>query len=133
MTAKPAGVNAMVRPDPSQQPSTASSYARANDAERRVVRGRPAKLDAAPDEGMEAQMQRAWIDLFDAIKDAGYEKRHLVKTTVCVTEGGHLKLFRAVRDRMMRGHIAASAYLHVAGLGAPTHLVEIEGELVRGA
>ena len=100
---------------------------------RRVVRGRPAKPDAAPDEGMEAQMQRAWIDLFDAIKDAGYEKRHLVKTTVCVTEGGHLKLFRAVRDRMMRGHITASAYLHVAGLGAPAHLVEIEGELVRGA
>jgi enamine deaminase RidA (YjgF/YER057c/UK114 family) len=101
--------------------------------ERRVVRGRPAKADAALDEGMESQMQRAWIDLFEAIKAAGYEKRHLVKTTVCVTEGGHLKLFRAVRDRMMRGHIAASAYLHVAGLGAPTHLVEIEGELVRAA
>jgi hypothetical protein len=24
-------------------------------------------------------------------------------------------------------------HVHVAGLGAPTHLVEIEGELVRGA
>lgn len=82
---------------------------------------------------MEAQMQRAWIDLFEAIKAAGYEKRHLVKTTVCVTEGGHLRLFRAVRDRMMCGHVAASAYLHVGGLGAPSHLVEIEGELVRGA
>jgi hypothetical protein len=34
---------------------------------------------------------------------------------------------------MMRGHVAPSAYLHVAGLGAPVHLVEIEGELVRGA
>ena len=55
------------------------------------------------------------------------------RPTVCVTEGGHLKLFRAVRDRMMCGHVTASAYLHVAGLGAPAHLVEIEGELVRGA
>jgi enamine deaminase RidA (YjgF/YER057c/UK114 family) len=125
----------MVRPDSSQRASAVSSDARPDAAasERRVVRGRPAKLDAATDDGMEAQMQRAWMDLFDAIKDAGYERRHLVKTTVCVTEGGHLKLFRAVRDRMMRGHIVASAYLHVAGLGAPTHLVEIEGELVRGA
>jgi enamine deaminase RidA (YjgF/YER057c/UK114 family) len=126
----------MVRLHPSQRASAVSSDVRADDAaapERRVVRGRPAKPDTAPDEGMEAQMQRAWIDLFDAIKDAGYERRHLVKTTVCVTEGGHLKLFRAVRDRMMRGHVVASAYLHVAGLGAPTHLVEIEGELVRGA
>ena len=45
----------------------------------------------------------------------------------------YARAFRAVRDRMMRGHVAASAYLHVAGLGAPAHLVEIEGELVRGA
>jgi enamine deaminase RidA (YjgF/YER057c/UK114 family) len=125
----------MVRPDPSKAPAAAPSDDRADmtGPERRVVRGRPAKPDAALDEGMEVQMQRAWIDLFEAIKAAGYEKRHLVKTTVCVTEGGHLKLFRAVRDRMMRGHVAASAYLHVAGIGAPTHLVEIEGELVRGA
>jgi enamine deaminase RidA (YjgF/YER057c/UK114 family) len=130
----------MVRPDPSKASPAASPDAQpdmtlpeATGPERRVVRGRPAKLDAALDEGMEVQMQRAWIDLFEAIKAAGYEKRHLVMTTVCVTEGGHLKLFRAVRDRMMRGHVAASAYLHVAGIGAPTHLVEIEGELVRGA
>ncbi len=127
----------MVRPDPLKPASSTSAIVRTNGsatgAERRVVLGQPAKHDGAPEEGMEAQMRRAWIDLFDAIKAAGYEKRHLVKTTVCVTEGGHLKLFRAVRDRMMCGHVAASAYLHVGGLGAPTHLVEIEGELVRGA
>ena len=125
----------MVRPKPSQASSSApaDSPSETTGPERRVVRGRPAKPDAALDEGMEVQMQRAWVDLFEAIKAAGYEKRHLVMTTVCVTEGGHLKLFRAVRDRMMRGHVAASAYLHVGGFGAPTHLVEIEGELVRGA
>ena len=137
MTARLAGVNAMPRPDPLKPSSSTSAVVRtsgsATGPERQVVRGQPAKADGAPEEGMEAQMQRAWIDLFDAIKAAGYEKRHLVKTTVCVTEGGHLKLFRAVRDRMMRGHVTASAYLHVAGLGAPPHLVEIEGELVRGA
>ena len=117
----------MARPDPLQTSPTAPSairtYGSPTGADRRVVRGQPAKADGAPEEGMEAQMLRAWIDLFDAIKAAGYEKRHLVKTTVCVTEGGHLKLFRALRDRMMCGHVTASAYLHVAGLGAPTHLV----------
>jgi enamine deaminase RidA (YjgF/YER057c/UK114 family) len=136
MTARSAGVNAMARPDPLKPFSSTSAVVRTNGsptAERYVVRGQPAKQDGAPEEGMEAQMRRAWIDLFDAIKAAGYEKRHLVKTTVCVTEGGHLQLFRAMRDRMMRGHVAASAYLHVAGFGAPSHLVEIEGELVRGA
>ena len=99
--------------------------------ERRVVLGGPGRPDGGPEEGLEAQMQRAWINLFDAIKAAGYEKRHLVKTTVCVTEGGQLKLFRTVRDRMMRGQVAASAYLHVGALGAPAHLVEIEGEVVK--
>jgi 2-iminobutanoate/2-iminopropanoate deaminase len=99
--------------------------------ERRVVVGQPGKADDSPGDGLEAQMQRAWLNLFDALKAAGYEKRHLVKTTVCVTEGGQLNLFRAVRDRMMRGHTAASAYLHVGALGAPAHLVEIEGEVIK--
>lgn len=93
-----------------------------------VVKGQPG---GPAEDGMEAQMQRAWLDLFDAVKAAGYDKRDLVKTTVSVTEGGHFKLFRAVRDRMMRGHMAASAYLHVAGVGSPACLVEIEGELIK--
>jgi enamine deaminase RidA (YjgF/YER057c/UK114 family) len=122
----------MLRPNSPKTSPVAADSATAG-PERRVVRGQPARPAGALDEGLEAQMQCAWIDLFEAIKAAGYERRHLVKTTVCVTEGGHLRLFRAVRDRMMRGHVAASAYLHVAGLGAPAHLVEIEGELVRGA
>ena len=108
------------------------SPTRAAGAERRVVLGTPGtRPDNEPGERLEAQMQRAWINLFDAMKAAGYEKRHLVKTTVCVTEGGQLKLFRAVRDRMMRGHVAASAYLHVGALGASAHLVEVEGEVVK--
>jgi enamine deaminase RidA (YjgF/YER057c/UK114 family) len=100
-------------------------------AERFVVVGQPATTDGALEEGLEAQMRSAWISLFDAIKAAGYEKCHLVKTTVCVTEGGQHKLYRAIRDRMMRGHTAPSAYLHVSNLDAPAHLVQIEGEVVR--
>ena len=96
-----------------------------------TVQGHPCgQSDGAP-ECLEAQMLRAWNNLFDAIRAAGYEKRHLVKTTVSVTEGGNLNLYRAIRDRMMQGHVAASAYLHVAALGAPAHLVEIEAEVLK--
>jgi 2-iminobutanoate/2-iminopropanoate deaminase len=113
---------------PSMTQSESTERAEPPIPQRRVILGQP---DGAPGDGLEAQMQRAWHNLFEAIKAAGYEKRHLVKTTVCVTEGGHFKLFRAMRDRMMGGHAAPSAYLHVSGLDAAGRLVEIEGELVR--
>jgi 2-iminobutanoate/2-iminopropanoate deaminase len=87
--------------------------------------------DGTLEEGLEAQMCRAWLNLFDTMKAAGFDKRHLVKTTVCVTEGGKLQLFRSVRDRMLEGHRAASSYLHVSALGRPGLLVEIEGEAVK--
>ncbi|KAB2919616.1 MAG: RidA family protein [Hyphomicrobiaceae bacterium] len=110
----------------------ASESARAAAARRFVVAGQPGPgPEGVPEDGLEAQMQRAWINLFDAMKAAGYEKCHLVKTTVCVTEGGHLNLYRTIRDRMLQGHPAPSAYLHVPGLGAPNHLVEIEAEVMK--
>ena len=100
--------------------------------ERVVLYGEPGARPAdARAEDLEALMQRAWTNLFEAMRKAGFERRHLVMTTVCVTEGGQFKLYRAVRDRMMRGHLAASAYLHMTGPGAPAHLVKIEGEVIR--
>ncbi len=128
-------------PEPSQHASpsvapptvdAASQVRHAAGAQRFVVAGQPGPCpEGAPEDGLAAQMQRAWINLFDAMKAAGYEKRDLVKTTVCVTEGGHLNLYRSIRDRMLQGHAAASAYLHVPGLGAPNHLVEIEAEVMK--
>jgi enamine deaminase RidA (YjgF/YER057c/UK114 family) len=97
-----------------------------------VAPGEPSvRPDGTLDGGLEAQMQSAWTKLFDLMGAAGYEKRHLVKTTVLVTEGGNLHLYRAVRDRMLGAHTAASSYLHVEGPGAPSNLVEIEGVAVK--
>jgi enamine deaminase RidA (YjgF/YER057c/UK114 family) len=111
------------------QASTPASAARVSAApERCVVKG---QSDGSVEDDLETHMQRAWLSLFDAIEAAGYEKRHLVKTTVCVTEGGQLALFRTVRDRMLRGHVAASAYLHVPEPSTGGRPVEIEGELVK--
>jgi len=76
---------------------------------------------------LEVQMQDAWTGLFDALRAAGYEKSDLVQATVSVTKGGQQQLYRRVRDRMLKGHRAASAYLHVQALSKPEHWVEIEG------
>jgi enamine deaminase RidA (YjgF/YER057c/UK114 family) len=95
------------------------------------ARAGEARVEGARVDDLEALMQRAWANLFEAMRKAGFEKRHLVMTTVCVTEGGQFKLFRVVRDRMMQGHLAASAYLHMSGPGAPAHQVKIEGEVLR--
>jgi enamine deaminase RidA (YjgF/YER057c/UK114 family) len=99
------------------------------EVKRVVAVGRPIPAtEAAPEDSLETQMQGAWTDLFNSLKAAGFEKRHLVKTTVSVTRGGQIELYRQVRDRMLQGHAVASAYLHVPRLHTPAHLVEIEGE-----
>ena len=101
-------------------------------AERLVISGQIGmRLDRTIEEGMEAQMERAWNNLFGVLRAAGFEKRHLVKVTIFVTERGSVGTFRDVRDRMLAGHECACTYLEIAGLAAPQLLVEIEGEAVK--
>lgn len=101
-------------------------------AERLVISGQIGmRLDRTIEEGMEAQMERAWNNLFGVLRAAGFEKRHLVKVTIFVTERGSVGTFRDVRDRMLDGHVCACTYLEIAGLAAPQLLVEIEGEAVK--
>jgi enamine deaminase RidA (YjgF/YER057c/UK114 family) len=101
-------------------------------AQRIVVSGQLGlRLDGTLEEGLEAQMERAWANLFAVLKSEGFEKRHLVKATVFVTEPGQVQLHRKVRDKVMDGHLVANTYLQVAGLASPQFLVEIEGEAVK--
>jgi 2-iminobutanoate/2-iminopropanoate deaminase len=107
---------------------TSEAEPRSMVARRFVVAGEPTRRpDGTFDAGLEAQMQRAWCNLFDQMSAAGYERRHLLTTTVSVTQGGQLQLYRVVRDRMLAGHAAANSYLHVEMLARPGNLVEIEG------
>lgn len=113
-----------------------SKYAQAvvhgANAERITVSGQLGlKADGTAEQGLEAQMVRAFENLFLVLKAAGFDKRHLIKTTVFVTQPGQVQLYRSVRDRMMEGHLAANTYLVVAGLAMPQFLVEIEGEAVK--
>ena len=100
--------------------------------ERLVVSGQLGmKPDGTLEEGMERQMERAWLNVFAVLKAAGFEKTDLVKVTVFVTEPGQTALYRQVRVRMMDGHMCANTYLQIAGLAAPQFLVEIEAEAVK--
>jgi len=87
--------------------------------------------DGSIEQGLEAQMERAWGNLFGVLKAAGFEKRHLVKITIFVTQPGVVAISRSVRDRMLDGHVCSSTYLQVAGLASPDYLVEIEAEAVK--
>jgi len=101
-------------------------------AERLVISGQVGlKPDGTMEQGLEAQMERAWKNLFGVLSAAGFEKRHLVKCTVFVTQPGQVQLFRTVRDQMLEGHTCTFTYLQVAGLFKPDVLVEIEAEAVK--
>lgn len=114
----------------------ASNYAQGvvfrQGGERIVVSGQLGlKPDGTLESGLKAQMERAWLNVFGVLAEAGFGKRDLVRCTVYVTEPGQVAIYREVRDRILEGHTCANTYLQIAGLAAPTFLVEIEAEAVK--
>ena len=113
-----------------------SNYAQAvvhkSGGERIVVSGQlGVRPDGTLEETFEAQADRAWRNVLDILKAAGFEPAHLVKVTTFVTEPGRTATARAVRDRMLGGHACASTYLQIAGLAREGFLIEIEAEAVK--
>lgn len=100
--------------------------------ERLVISGQVGlRPDGTLEPTMRGQMERTWANLFAVLYAAGFEKRHLAKMTIYVTEPGQTALFRDIRDRMMEGHACAATYLQVAGLSSPEFKFEIEAEAVK--
>lgn len=123
-----------INPDGVVKP--ASNYAQAvvhaAAAERIVISGQLGlRPDGGLENGLEAQMERAWLNVFAVLASAGFEKQNLVKATIYVTVPGQVAVYRAVRDRLFDGHMCANTYLEIAGLAAPECLVEIEAEAVK--
>lgn len=85
--------------------------------------------DNAADASLEAQMRRAWLNLLDAIRDAGFEKSQLRHAVMYVTVGGQCRLFRRVRDQMLQRLPVPSSCLQVEGLDTGVGSVAIEGEV----
>jgi len=114
----------------------ASNYAQAvvhaAAAERIVISGQLGlRPDGGLEDGLETQMERAWLNVFAVLESAGFKKENLVKATIFVTVPGQVAVYRAVRDRLFEGHLCANTYLEIAGLAAPEFLVEIEAEAVK--
>lgn len=100
-------------------------------ARRMVISGQVGVLpDGTLAEGLEAQMDAAFDNLFGVLAEGGMGVTDLIKITAFVTERGSIDLFRRVRDRRLGGHAPASTYLEVAGLARGDFLFEIEGEAV---
>ena len=114
----------------------ASAYAQgivhSGGAERLLIAG---QIGITPDgtilEGAEAQMEQAWQNLFAVLRAAGFERKHLVRLTVYVTDASLVGLYRTVRDRFMEGHLVAMTFLVVQALAAPKLVFEVDGEAVR--
>ncbi len=101
-------------------------------AERVVISG---QLGLDPDgklaDGLEKQMEQAWSNVFGIMSASGFEKHHLIRAVIYVTQAGQVALYRQVRDKMLDGHLCANTYLEISALAAPEFLVEIEAEAVK--
>jgi enamine deaminase RidA (YjgF/YER057c/UK114 family) len=85
------------------------------------------KPDGSLAEGVTAQMEQAWQNIFAILKAADMSPSDLVKVTGFLTSpSADVGMFRDVRDRMLGGAKPASTLLIVAGLAKPEYLVEIE-------
>ena len=100
-------------------------------ARRVVVSGQLGlRPDGSLEDGLEAQMERAWANVFGVIQAAGFARTDLIRATIYVTVPGSVSLYRAIRDRMLDGHRCANTYLEISALAAPEFLVEIEAEAI---
>ena len=124
----------ILNPDSIVRP--ASSYAQAvvhnAVAERMVIAGQLGlRPDGSLDDGLEAQMERAWKNIFTLLEVGGFTREQLVRATIYVTVPGQVAIYRQVRDRMLAGHLCANTYIEISALASPEFLVEIEAEAVR--
>lgn len=123
-----------VNPDDVVKP--ASSYVQgvihSAAAERIVISGQLGlRPDGTLEEGLEAQMERAWSNIFGVMSAGGFARGNLLRATIYVTLPGQVALYRKVRDKMLAGHLCANTYIEISALAAPEFLVEIEAEAVK--
>ncbi len=88
------------------------------------------RADGTIAEGLEEQMDVAWDNFIEVLREGGMGVSDIVKIVTFVTVPGSVALARKVRMRKLGQHAPASTYLEVAGLASPQFLFEIEGEAV---
>jgi 2-iminobutanoate/2-iminopropanoate deaminase len=100
-------------------------------AHRLVISGQVGvRPDGTIPASLEEQMDVAWDNMIEVLKEGGMTVADLVKVVTFVTVPGSVALTRAIRQRKLGLHAPASTYLEVSGLASPQFLFEVEGEAV---
>jgi enamine deaminase RidA (YjgF/YER057c/UK114 family) len=82
-------------------------------------------------EGIEAQTEQVFDNIFALLKAADMELKDLVKIVTYCVRPQEIPIIREVRARRLGGHAPASTFLIVPALANPGFLIEIEGEAAR--
>ena len=72
------------------------------------------------------QHELAWQNAMAVLAAAGMDHSHVVDAHVYITERAHIGLYRATRDRFLKGHRPAATLLVVAGLADERLVVEVD-------
>jgi len=86
--------------------------------------------DGSVPETLEEQMDVAWDNLIEVLREGGMTVADLVKVTAFATVPGSAGLWRKMRASKLGQAAPASTYLEVAGLASREWLFEVEGEAV---
>jgi 2-iminobutanoate/2-iminopropanoate deaminase len=100
-------------------------------ARRLVISGQVGiRPDGTIGETLEDQMDIAWDNVIEILKEGGMTVADLVKVVSFCTLPDAVGTARKVRERKLGRHAPASTYLQVAGLASPQFLFEVEAEAV---
>ena len=100
-------------------------------ARRLVISGQiGVRPDGSVAADLEEQMDVAWDNLIEVLREGGMTVADLIKVTSFCTVPGSVAVARKVRQRKLGQAAPASTYLQVAGLASPEFLFEVEGEAV---
>lgn len=72
------------------------------------------------------QHELAWENAMAVLAAAGMDHSNIVDAHVYITERSHLGIYRATRDRYLKGHRPAATLLIVAGLADERLVVEVD-------
>ncbi|MFM9973348.1 MAG: RidA family protein [Beijerinckiaceae bacterium] len=115
------------------QPASRYSHGVAHSARARrlIISGQVGiRMDGTIADSLEEQMEVAWDNLAEVLREGGMTIADLVKIVTYVTVPDSVALVRKIRVKKLGQHAPASTYLQVAGLAAPEFLFEVEGEAV---
>lgn len=84
------------------------------------------RADGGLESGFEAQCERTFANVFEVLKSAGMGPGDIVRLNSYLTDPRDIGAFRAIRDRVMGGHLPASTLVVVNALVHPDMRVEVE-------